>query len=561
MDELIFLPRPSDFHTLNLLSVLLLLIHLPYAGVVLGSTLVSGLFSILDHFSPNATLRRFARDVMDMGVGNLGVVLMLGVVPPVALMLIYTQFFYGQTFREYNLFGVFTVKGTPLLFFGAMALLAAGGFVKAWMYREFWVWRKRGLFWPHVALGLGAHGLLVLAYFIYTSSTTLFMQPALWLLVRTPIPLAFDWNVVARFGLLSHCFLVVFGLWIVFYRWRWRAAPEGEEFDERYEHFIRYLGGGLALAMLLPLPVFIVWNLGTLPQAAYTVRYFIVAVAAVVLMIVCGASLYRILREASRPAMPTALVSFLIVLFFFILNDQLGRESANRALRNKQNDIYTAIRMEEEAKWEVAVTIDLAVGQETFKNVCSTCHAFDKKVVGPPYRETLPKYENDFKSLMGFISNPHKINPAYPAMPRQPINKKQVVSVAAWIMKEAGLKYPETMEEIESAAAPAAAVTGSAAPAAAGQAESGPAFSTVVYTEQGEMPPGNSLYYTGRWQDVSSLQGARPAPVGPAGARALPRAHAPTGVLEYMSEAAGGAPPQPDTPAPDAGSVEESPAP
>lgn len=537
MNDFIFLPRPYDFSTLNMLTVLMLIIHLPYAGCVIGATLLSVICSVIDFFSPNKMLRRFSKDVVDMCVGNLGVVIMLGILPPLSLMLIFSQFFWGQPFREYNILGLMTIKGTPMLFFAVITALSAIGFLHAFAYRETWAWRKKGLFWPQVGLGFGAHGALITGFFIYSTSTTLFTQPVLWKLVRTPVPLLFDWNAIARFGLLSHCFLVVFGLWIVFYRWRWRTAPEGEVRDEKYENFIRYLGSGIAIGFLLPLPAIALWVIGTLPQSSYTVAYFGVVIAAVIVMAVCAVSIWMMLSRASLHAMPTALVSFLVVLFFFIVNDQLARESANRALRNKQIDVHTRIKLADESQWEVAITLDLAEGEKTYKNICSTCHAFDKKLVGPPYNTTLAKYENDFTSLVNFISNPYKIDPGYPAMPKQPINKSQTYSVAAWIMKEAGLKHPTTMEE----ATGVAAGTAAPAPAAAPAGEEGGSklkdwstlYPVIVRGVDGEVPPGNSLYSTGHWQDVSALEGAKPAPVGPAGARALPRAHAPTGVHEY----------------------------
>jgi cytochrome c len=74
--------------------------------------------------------------------------------------------------------------------------------------------------------------------------------------------------------------------------------------------------------------------------------------------------------------------------------------------------------------------------EEIFNTKCSACHKFDVKLVGPPYQETIPKYNNDVKKLSAFIYNPQKINTAYPPMPNQGLKQKEADAVAQWLISK-----------------------------------------------------------------------------------------------------------------------------
>lgn len=73
-------------------------------------------------------------------------------------------------------------------------------------------------------------------------------------------------------------------------------------------------------------------------------------------------------------------------------------------------------------------------GADIYNGKCIACHQFDKKVVGPPYKETLPKYEGKMDELIKFISNPVKINAEYPAMPNQGLKPNEAKAIAEYIM-------------------------------------------------------------------------------------------------------------------------------
>ena len=73
-------------------------------------------------------------------------------------------------------------------------------------------------------------------------------------------------------------------------------------------------------------------------------------------------------------------------------------------------------------------------GEEIFKGRCVACHSFDNKIVGPPYKETLKKYDGDLESLVNFIYSPTRINLDFPPMPNQGLKKNEAEAIAEYIV-------------------------------------------------------------------------------------------------------------------------------
>ena len=54
--------------------------------------------------------------------------------------------------------------------------------------------------------------------------------------------------------------------------------------------------------------------------------------------------------------------------------------------------------------------------------------------MGPPYQETVPKYNGDVQKLADFVFSPTQNNPGYPPMPNQGLKKKEAVAVAKFLI-------------------------------------------------------------------------------------------------------------------------------
>ncbi len=129
-----------------------------------------------------------------------------------------------------------------------------------------------------------------------------------------------------------------------------------------------------------------------------------------------------------------------IILFAFIFI----KEQDAFAISNKNHVEELTLNYKDELQNELAKSgrnVEVKVnGEEIYKTICSSCHAFDKKLVGPPHRDVLPKYIGKKAALVKFILNPVKVNPDYPAMPKQNLTPREAEAVADYMLKELAKK-------------------------------------------------------------------------------------------------------------------------
>jgi cytochrome c len=126
-----------------------------------------------------------------------------------------------------------------------------------------------------------------------------------------------------------------------------------------------------------------------------------------------------------------------VLVTFNIIKDQLA---FGNAIHDNTIEI-TKLAVEEEkvvkSKTMLTTGID---AQAIFNQKCSACHKFDQKLVGPPYQQTIPKYNGDVQKLAEYIFNPQKIDPAFPPMPNQGLKKKEANAMAQWLIDKVGKK-------------------------------------------------------------------------------------------------------------------------
>jgi cytochrome c len=96
------------------------------------------------------------------------------------------------------------------------------------------------------------------------------------------------------------------------------------------------------------------------------------------------------------------------------------------------------VKSEEQEKEVKAKTVSTTGvnAEQIYTTKCIACHKFDVKVVGPPYQQTVPKYNGDVNALAEFIYNPVKKDPAFPPMPNQGLKKKEAQAMAKWLMDQ-----------------------------------------------------------------------------------------------------------------------------
>ena len=138
---------------------------------------------------------------------------------------------------------------------------------------------------------------------------------------------------------------------------------------------------------------------------------------------------------------PAALL-FGLIITVLLLNIIKDQEALGRAIEPQIIEIVKAAHeIEKEAKAKIvsASGVDAVL---IYNTKCITCHKFDQKVVGPPYQQTVPKYNGDVNKLAEYIYNPQKIDPAYPPMLNQGLKKKEALALAKWLIDQVAGKKP-----------------------------------------------------------------------------------------------------------------------
>jgi len=188
----------------------------------------------------------------------------------------------------------------------------------------------------------------------------------------------------------------------------------------------------IALFFSLLQPLFLFLSFLILPTESYSSSVFIFAgLAFISILFVCN-FLYAIIRNSDVKFAGWVFAVMLLTFMFVSAKNQYAFSNAikpHTLVVNAKADEKLKEMMPKKEAAEVS-------GEDIYKSRCAACHKFDTKLVGPPYQETLPKYGDDVKKLAGFIYNPVKVNPEYPAMPNQGLKMKEAEAVAKYLLEK-----------------------------------------------------------------------------------------------------------------------------
>jgi len=394
-----------------------------YIGILFGSVSFALLFNTLARSEENQFYQQFAKDLASTFMAKKMVGVILGILPVAVLAIAYAQ----------NLFEA-DIKISQYFFY--ILLFSILGVVFAFLFKSAML-KEEGSYEIQQLLGTISLFSLLLMVFVFISSTSLILFPSKWNLVKLPIPVFFDFNIVVRFLTLLVAALGFTGSAILFFYFNWMGGKDN--IDEKYQNFVLKFAGGVAIASTIALPIFILWNYKTIPPLAESTLAYELAIGIVfILMIIC-LLLYTVLSKFTVHNGTQIFVLFIIVSISLSFTDNLARETAlaehSLYLYKKAEEVANEVAMMRDELRGPAET-DAAMGEQIFNTRCIACHKFDQRLVGPPYTETLPKYENDIESLGNFILNPVKMNPEYPVMPNQGLKPNEAKAVAEYIMQK-----------------------------------------------------------------------------------------------------------------------------
>ncbi len=421
LEKFVLSPSPDHLLLLKILSVLLFLIHIPYVSVLFGSTLLSVVFQALDKREKNSLFLRFARDLRNLGIVNINSTVLLGFLPLLTLLFVFAQIYQRTNFAIANYLLV-------------VLALATAGFAILHFYRSRFSQHDNGL--PlHVGVaGLGLAFLLT-AYFVLISSTTLILEPEEWPFMQAPFPAFFSANVIPRFLLFLTVVSCMTGLAILMYL---TGPSEGKNSqDSEYRRFTRQFGSGLGLVSILLQPIFIFWNLYTLPDLALSGGLFFLWAVVLILLLFTALSLGTSLSISESESKIRPAVIFFLAFSFMAVGDQMAGSTANyeheQSVSGPALEALSKLAAEREERIAAAGKIDAA---PIFDKICAACHRFDQKVVGPSLNSVLPKYAGKPDALKAYLLSPTKQNPDFPPMPNPGLNNAQATAMAQYLLQK-----------------------------------------------------------------------------------------------------------------------------
>jgi len=424
----ILYPDAEHFLLLKILIAILTFIYFTYVAVFTGSASLSLVFNILDKRESNSMFRRFSNDLIQFVTASKSVIFLLGILPLFTLAFTYAQIYQGTPFEIVKYFLVITI-------------FTFLGFVVIFIYKSFLEKQKNILF--QILSGLAGIGLFVTAFFILSNTISLQLKPEKWAFVDYFVPIFIYENVIPRFLLLTVYVFSITGASILFFFFSWPDRKEIEGLE--YATFVKKFSAIISLVFTLLQPILIIWNLKTFPEVAKSSAVFTSLFISLFLMLVIALLLYSIITRSDKKYIPATFVLFLASFLTITISDQIAGETASydktQLLIAKADEIHKKVTEAREERIAASMQFD---GSEVFTNICSACHKFDEKVVGPPLNTVKEKYQSDFEGLQGFILNPEKVNPAYPPMPNQALNRFQAKAVAEYLFEQWGIKIDST---------------------------------------------------------------------------------------------------------------------
>lgn len=446
-DQIVIPPSANHVLLLKYIFIVSLLLFLPYLGMMLGASLISVYFNGKGEKSGNNMLTRFAKDVIEKLAITKNAQLGLGIVPLLSIIFIYSQFLYGAQTIVINVMALAVV-------------LFISGFISIYKFRS--GFEITGVidtlksspaenkevkeFEEKLVRNSGASGkigttLLYLAAYFFVGCTALAANPARWPEVNNILQVMFSWATIFNFICLLALSGIITGAAILFLFFKWPLFGTDKKeinLDDDYAKFVKSFAIRLAFVSSLILPLMMFLSFVFLPETALSGDVFFFIAIAIVLALVLSNVLYIMFKDSEiKYAVPVFF--FVIVIFAFSI---FKEESAlGNAL---QQQTYTVLKKSDEfekvVKSKVVSTSGIS-GEEIYNTKCIACHKFDVKVVGPPYQETVPKYNGDVQKLADFIFNPTPKNPGYPPMPNQGLKKKEAIAAAQYLIdKVASMK-------------------------------------------------------------------------------------------------------------------------
>jgi cytochrome c len=433
------LPQSAEhIELLHYMLLIVLFLFIPFISIVFGGTFLSVMFKRKGERNNDGFYLRLAKDITEITTINKSVGLILGVVPILTSILIYSQLLHNSKVTNLNYLGL-------TLLFISIALVFIYSYRYSLTFNNIFTSFGKNISSDEEVLNdvnklqdessrisrkAGIYGLLFLFFGLWFFSASLTIPIMMSNLdITNFIGSLFAWEVLSRFIYQLLFAIALAGGMVLF------SFLEDEKkksiVDAKYSEFVKKEIVRVTFIPVIFLPVFALINIFGLPESALNGTVFTYIIISLALLFLGYHFIYLLTKEIKGT---TAALLFFTLIFSIaanIISDQKAMATSTKiqsAMLSAEFDKYIA-----ELKGEGKI-VEIN-GAELYEIKCASCHRWDQKLVGPPHKDVMPKYEGKEAQLIAFIRNPVKVDPAFPQMPNPGLKPDEAKAVAEYLLK------------------------------------------------------------------------------------------------------------------------------
>ncbi|MCI0716444.1 MAG: hypothetical protein L0Y77_09035 [Chlorobi bacterium] len=447
-----FVIPPSENHVMLLKYILTitLMLFIPYVGMMLGASFISTYFNKKGRLEGNKIYSRFAKDVIEKLTITNSAEFALGTIPVLSALFAYAQLLYGAKTIAIGIMAfsavIFIMAFTFIYKYrntfkiesvlNAYRRLASPEMLKTddKGVKEIETFEENVVSTNSISGTVGKYLLLTAAY-LFGGSAALASSPDKWEHVGNILQVIFSWQSLFSFLSMLSIGGIITGAAIIFYFFNWQGGLK--DMNDGYAAFVKKFAGGLTLISGVSFPLMLLISYLYLPAIAQSPEVFYYMLITLVITLILCNFVYAMIKNSEVTSGTVVFMLVFLLVLFNIIKDQAAFGNAIHEQTIEATKV--AEQLEIEARNKTVQTSGINP-QQIYDTKCVACHKFDVKVVGPPYDQTVPKYNGDVQKLAEYIFNPQKIDPNFPPMPNQGLKKKEATAVAQWLISKIGKK-------------------------------------------------------------------------------------------------------------------------
>jgi len=438
MELLESLVIPVSKGHLELLRILLVLAHvlfMGYTAVLYGSTMLSVYYNRIAKKTGDTSFYMLAKEIIDTVTSAPTIWFGLGIAPLIGSILLYTQLLAGMKSPVLALLIislVFYCAGIAVVYIYKGSVNLSSVLSKLGPLDSGVSELKSNNANNNNTLAMWSFILLTFSALFFFAGVNIASNQEAW---GTGI-LTY---IFTGGSLLKMLFFVIFSVIIaaVTFLYMTFVWEGGRKLDsDTLAEFAKNKLSRLAILFTIILPLTLAFNLLTTPKFAVNPMTFIFAAVGGILVVLCGAMLYGMVKENKVERSSNAFWMLVFALIFFVVKEQYAFN-----ISSYDNLLVLASKHEEmEAGKKGHGAAEVKVNpEEIFTTKCSACHKFDvKQPTAPSYNEVAKKYVGKEAEMVAFILNPKPVNTSeYPSgMPNQGLKPAEAKAMAAWILEK-----------------------------------------------------------------------------------------------------------------------------